>query len=951
MLTSSETLLAELLATDPESERLAILESFVDGSQVEQQDAFISFTRERWLKSMFADPKTAQTCSEVIETIASLSGLFRHRALALQIQGQIFSLVRGDFREGLRLQNDALGWAHYAEDEIRAAKINTTRSWTLAQLSQYEDAVQCAQAAMVVYETQQDWIELAKVKNNLALIYADQHQYELALAAFQEALQLNIAEDSASYFLTSGNLNKAWMLLELGRFEEARQLLEEVIVICKRDNEHNNLALAQENLGTVYFLTGDYMQALRYLSDANTYFQENANGYALECALDYADCLLLLHRYDAALEIANSVFDSADSASSTFCHAVITQVRALNGLTRYENALALLDTQQQKFPTTQLFWYMQAQLMRVNGYLNLNQTQQALENAADLQTLCAENNWDYWEQRVEILAIDCLLKTGQIQQAQAKLHELHTRSDILERPEMSFLVSSRLAQAAEQLNDLEGALAWLEACIRGLEDVQAKVMTEHIEGYVAAYDQVYARAVDIALQLERPLDAFFYAERAKSRSLLALLISQDSLKIDALSDADSQLIEEYNRLRAEWTIGNQRLQRLLHSSQGEAVHTETHVSQLRQTEKKLKQTWHDILLRDATYSKSAARLTNPLPKDPRPHLDSETALIEYYAVEGQLIAFIFTSDCLEVLTLNATSEHIAALMRAYELNLQAVAQDPNNSDYLIPNVKGVSGKLYEKLLLPIVANLQSNIDKLILVRHDVLHYVPFHALFDGAQYVLETFEVRYLPMADSLNYLQTTKDSTARVVIAGHTQDNLLPAVEEEVAAIAKLWPTAVRLENTRCKSLKLRAEAADAQLLHIATHAVFRQDEPVFSGIALEDGLLTALDIFAWRLQASLVTLSACETGRASIGGGDEILGLMRAFLNAGTASLVLSQWIVDDTATQLLMTHFYQNLQAGQPKAAALRNAQLHLRHNAKYSHPWFWAAFMLIGDGSSL
>ncbi len=270
---------------------------------------------------------------------------------------------------------------------------------------------------------------------------------------------------------------------------------------------------------------------------------------------------------------------------------------------------------------------------------------------------------------------------------------------------------------------------------------------------------------------------------------------------------------------------------------------------------------------------------------------------------------------------------------------------------MLPNIHGLSERLYTQLLAPVLEACPNTISKLIVVRHGTLHYVPFHALYDGAQYMLDRFEMRYLPMADSINYLRSGTLETERVVIAGHTQNGRLPAVQREVAAIANLWQAPIKLENAACKSLRLRAETEDAKLVHIASHALFRKDEPVFSGIALEDGLLTALDIYSWRLQASLVTLSACETGRAKIGGGDEILGLMRAFLSAGAASLVLSQWVVDDTATQMLMTRFYNNLQAGQSKAVALRDAQLYLRHHPHYSHPWFWAAFILIGDGSTL
>ena len=104
--------------------------------------------------------------------------------------------------------------------------------------------------------------------------------------------------------------------------------------------------------------------------------------------------------------------------------------------------------------------------------------------------------------------------------------------------------------------------------------------------------------------------------------------------------------------------------------------------------------------------------------------------------------------------------------------------------------------------------------------------------------------------------------------------------------------------------------------MLHLATHGDFRADNPLFSGLALADGSLTTLDCFNLRLRASLVTLSGCQTGRSVVSGGDELLGLTRALLSAGAASLVLSLWAVEDISTARLMEAFYRNLAAGRPR-----------------------------------
>jgi CHAT domain-containing protein len=132
--------------------------------------------------------------------------------------------------------------------------------------------------------------------------------------------------------------------------------------------------------------------------------------------------------------------------------------------------------------------------------------------------------------------------------------------------------------------------------------------------------------------------------------------------------------------------------------------------------------------------------------------------------------------------------------------------------------------------------------------------------------------------------------------------------------------------------------------VLHLACHGVFRPDSPFFSSLRLADGWLTVRDAYSLKLRAGLVTLSACETGVNAVAPGDELIGLARGFLYAGTPSLLVSLWTVDDEATTQLMQHFYTALLAGKRPAAALREAQLTLRR--EMPHPFFWASFVPIG-----
>src|SRR5262249_48485354 len=131
---------------------------------------------------------------------------------------------------------------------------------------------------------------------------------------------------------------------------------------------------------------------------------------------------------------------------------------------------------------------------------------------------------------------------------------------------------------------------------------------------------------------------------------------------------------------------------------------------------------------------------------------------------------------------------------------------------------------------------------------------------------------------------------------------------------------------------------------VQIGAHGIFRSDNPMFSSLKLGDTWLNLLDIFNLQLGAELTTLSACETGMSAVWEGDELLGLARGFLYAGTPSLVVSLWTVNDHSTAQLMRRFYEGLQKGQSKSQALRDSMIEVK--TSFPHPYYWAPFVLMG-----
>jgi CHAT domain-containing protein len=175
--------------------------------------------------------------------------------------------------------------------------------------------------------------------------------------------------------------------------------------------------------------------------------------------------------------------------------------------------------------------------------------------------------------------------------------------------------------------------------------------------------------------------------------------------------------------------------------------------------------------------------------------------------------------------------------------------------------------------------------------------------------------------------------------------DPLIPAVEEEARAVAVYLPGAEVLSDEQATSDALRSASSGCSTLHLACHGLFRADNPMFSSLKLHDGWLTAAEVMRLDLVGALVTLSACESGRSEVFAGDEPIGLTRAFLGVGASTLVVSLWLVQDEATASLMEKYYERLRGSAGPAEALRAAQLAIKD--EYSHPYYWAPFVLVGQ----
>jgi CHAT domain-containing protein len=261
---------------------------------------------------------------------------------------------------------------------------------------------------------------------------------------------------------------------------------------------------------------------------------------------------------------------------------------------------------------------------------------------------------------------------------------------------------------------------------------------------------------------------------------------------------------------------------------------------------------------------------------------------------------------------------------------------------LVERARHHLARLYDAVLRPFEGRLGNR--RPVIVPHRALHYVPFQALYDGQQYLVERRAVSYAPSAAVLLHcLERPRQPIEHVLLAG-VADGQTPHVRDELEAIARLFPGSQVLLDEAATVAAVRQAAPSADVVHLACHGQFRPDNPLFSSLRLGDGWLTVLDAYSLDLHCGLVALSACETGASAVAPGEELIGLARGFFSAGTPTLLVSLWTVDDASTAELMASFYTHVRNGLGPADALAHAQRELL--PRYPHPYYWSAFTVLG-----
>ena len=505
--------------------------------------------------------------------------------------------------------------------------------------------------------------------------------------------------------------------------------------------------------------------------------------------------------------------------------------------------------------------------------------------------------------------------------------------------------------------DSDAALAsrYFEDCLDVLEDTHSNVLLESfsagaLAGAITIYDDPYDLFIDHLIRHGEVERALVISERARARAFLDTM----SRARDALA---AQIPAAYVARERQLLADISSRQRQLRSS-ADAAPPAALRDALARDENELTA----LRVRFATDHPEIAHARYPHVVDnaeTKRLAGNDGALIEYFVGADSTTLWTVTRNDIRVMRLPGRAA-LNDRVRRYISLLSSPDAD----------LGGESAQL-GRLLLPAAA-IPDGSRRLIIIPHGVLNYLPFETLRLGNAFVAEQFDISYAPSASTLAFLESRPSRTRGNMIAigdpllneaspaahrGLSVDrlNLLkPLVHagDELASVTGAFAGSRLLERDRASEAELmRAPLAGASIVHFATHGIVDEEHPDRSGLVLtardaDDGLLQTREVYGLHLNGALVTLSACRTALGRELSGEGIIGLTRAFMQAGARTVMASLWDVDDASTAEFMTSFYSGLADGVPIDAAARAARVAMIKGGRYSHPYYWGAFIVNG-----
>jgi len=897
------------LENRPEETHALMLLGVLNWNLGKVNDSFDNFKEAQALASQSNLKEEERYCSAIMELHAFFSKGMDNRS-------------SGKFKDSITYFEKAVDLARQIGSLDHEAKCLRQESLSHWELSDIEEYLKLNIRALRLMKSTKNRREEGICNNNIGLYYWKHYDYSKALKYFQ--LGINLAdEQNDPENKANGLANICLIYSAFGDYEKALEYSNKVLKIDKELQNNYYIAAELNNIGNIYLNYGMLNYGMQKKG-------EELFGYALAS-------------YTESLSIAYKINNVKISCT------ILNNIGELCFTER--NYYLALD-------------YYSKSLEKANEINDLELISQLNNNIGNVNL--AVNSFkkgvEYYIRAIELAR---KIKAGKI------LWEAYFG----------------LGQCYEKEGNYLRALESYEKSIDVIDKIRSQINLDTFKaGYVRNKSKVYERLIDLLLKMKternpfaRDDEVFYFVERAKARAFLECLA-------ESRIDVQQSLSEEQ---RAELSGSSGRISALFFDL-AKTENLKQSRAAIREKIVQEEDNYVRLISKIRTDNPAITSLVSPEPcqlKKIQDELeDDKTALVEYFLGDVRSLAIVITKNSLGISPLPSRLE-IENSLRAYLKYLSL----PPETEF---DARTAARRICDELLFGLKRPEYQNIEKLIVVPDGILYYLPFEALAyeeigHRLHYLVERYQVSYAPSASVYAFLNAERREQtilkgllafgdpeypnemanrnskldagfwAESYINGGFVFSPIPNSRREVRKISKYFPRDQReiyLGKDAREDILKTSKSKNYQIIHFACHSFLDQEHPVRSALVLsqnhengEDGFLQVRELYNLRLNANLIILSACQTGRGTLEKNEGILGLPRIFFYAGADSVVSTLWPIGDESTAVFMEKLYRNLSSGCSKATALALTKREMLRS-KYSFPYYWAGYILSGESRS-
>lgn len=933
--------LAQKLLDSRPAERKILLRQHADSCDVKLAKSLQNICYEVWT----SEP---QKVSAVVSTLELLNQFCGSAEIAAYVEWTkaIRSLVGGELEK-------CLAWLDKSEKSFNrlgkthaAATTQISKLYALALLGRYDEAVACGLRAREIFLAEEDILSAGKIENNIGNLYWRRDFYREAepyltsahrrFRQVNDQRQLAMVENCQAFVKALQNDFRASETI-YGR--ALKRAVDNSLVVTEAEIE--------TGLSNLFLFQGKFNRALDFMERSRRRYETLEMPHqSAACELEIADIYLELNLLDEATELYEKAAGefAALGMQAELARAALNYARALFFLDERDKSLAWLDRAEKLFRAEgNRVSVANAYLLKTQIYLRENDLPAAESFAENARRIFSDGANRRGEITARWLLGEIYLASNDLPRSRRIIEENLTLARTNLSPIEYFCLTS-LGVIALREKDYKKAESYFRQAVELTENTRSLLAAEEFRTAFAADKLLpYHELIRLKLKQSDVSEALRWLERSRSRVLFEM-INDDSSALPVPTNAEeSALLAKYKLGREELNWFYSRLNR--NSASGLEARREK--LDLRTAAKLREKELAEISLRLQTGGNRVFGQFKSLDIEALQSRLKKTTLVEYFALDDKIAAFVLTENSLRVYENLADTKTVGDELTQFLFQIKTgrFIEKLNEDNQRAAESRAISHarKLHSLLLEPIEEHLKN--PRLTVVPFGVLHYLPFQSLHDGERFLIEKYEVNSAPSAAVLDIALQRKPVRAGSALLVGVADKFNPAVKTEIEQIGELFERSTVLLNSKATLKNLEKFCGEFDVVHLACHGKFRPDNPLFSALELVGENLTVRDVRGLDLADKLVVLSACETGLNRVENGDELIGLMRGFWAAGATSLVLSLWTVGDETTQKLMVDFYTNLRAGRCKPAqALRRAQIGILH--QNPHPYFWSSFILCG-----